>query len=357
MGPCLQRSCRVRFQPGKGPERLRFDAEIAAQPELAFDRGGPIDLEAGEERARRRAAEWGSCAGRRRETCRPSRSLYRDNVPRVFALCCRLAGEPALAEELAQDVFVRAWQRLETFRGESAFSSWLYPLTVNVALSERRSRRRRTPRHGHDDLAPLREGPERAAGPEAGVDLERALATLPPGARAVFVLHDVEGYKHEEIAELTGVATGTSKAQLHRARRLLREALGTAMTGCDEVAKPGWTTTSTGPPAGRASRLELHLAECADCREEERHAPGASWPRRRPCRGSARLPGTSGRRSGSAWPSRRRAAARPVRRLGLAAWPRRPPRRRRCVAAVAGSRRSGSGALRSSRGRLRRGRP
>jgi len=153
--------------------------------------------------------------------------LYRDNVGRVYALCFRMAG-PEFAEELAQDVFVRAWQKLGSFRGESAFSSWLHPLTVNVALSERRSRRRRLARvMTTDDLTEFeRPGPPtRSDGPEAGFDLERALDTLPPGARAVFVLHDVEGYKHAEIAERTGVATGTSKAQLHRARRLLREAL------------------------------------------------------------------------------------------------------------------------------------
>jgi RNA polymerase sigma-70 factor, ECF subfamily len=154
--------------------------------------------------------------------------LYRDNIGRVYALCFRMAGTADLAEELAQDVFVRAWQKLGSFRGESAFSSWLHPLTVNVALSERRSRRRRVARvMTTDDLTEFeRPGPPtRSDGPEAGFDLERALATLPPGARAVFVLHDVEGYKHGEIAERTGVATGTSKAQLHRARKLLREAL------------------------------------------------------------------------------------------------------------------------------------
>ena len=154
--------------------------------------------------------------------------LYRENVGRVYALCFRMAGTADLAEELAQDVFVRAWQKLGSFRGESAFSSWLHPLTVNVALSERRSRRRRVARvMTTDDLTEFeRPGPPtRSDGPESGFDLERALATLPPGARAVFVLHDVEGYKHEEIARLTGVATGTSKAQLHRARRLLREVL------------------------------------------------------------------------------------------------------------------------------------
>lgn len=153
-------------------------------------------------------------------------ALYRANRGRVYALCYRMAGDAALAEELAQDVFVRAWQRLGSFRGESAFSSWLHPLTVNVALSERRSRRRRTSRVMSTDDPTVFERPEAPrVGPEAGVDLDRALATLPPGARSVFVLHDVEGYKHEEIAEMTGVATGTSKAQLHRARRLLREAL------------------------------------------------------------------------------------------------------------------------------------
>jgi len=154
--------------------------------------------------------------------------LYRDNVGRVYALCFRMAGTADLAEELAQDVFVRAWQKLGSFRGESAFSSWLHPLTVNVALSERRSRRRRVARvMTTDDLTEFeRPGPPtRSDGPESGFDLERALATLPPGARAVFVLHDVEGYKHEEIAALLDMAVGTSKAQLHRARRLLREAL------------------------------------------------------------------------------------------------------------------------------------
>lgn len=152
--------------------------------------------------------------------------LYRRHVSRVFGLCCRLAGDGLRAEELAQDVFVRAWQKIGTFRGESAFSSWLHPLAVNTALSERRALRRRTARvFATDDLTPFDTG-GRPSGSETGMDLERALATLPPGARAVFVLHDVEGYKHEEIAEMTGVATGTSKAQLHRARRLLREALG-----------------------------------------------------------------------------------------------------------------------------------
>jgi len=151
--------------------------------------------------------------------------LYRDNERKVFGLCFRLSSDPALAEELTQEVFVRAWRKLSSFRGDSAFSSWLYPLTVNVALSERRSRKRRDARIvATEDPASLERAP-RTPAPEAGFDLEKAMAALPPGARAVFVLHDVEGRTHEEIASLLGLAAGTSKAQLHRARRLLREAL------------------------------------------------------------------------------------------------------------------------------------
>ena len=124
------------------------------------------------------------------------------------------------------EIFIKAYENLARYRPEHAFSTWLYPLAVNVALSERRSRRRRDARFvATDDPASL----ERAPGtprPEAGFDLERAMAALPPGARAVFVLHDVEGRTHEEIAALLDLAPGTSKAQLFRARRLLREALG-----------------------------------------------------------------------------------------------------------------------------------
>ncbi len=152
--------------------------------------------------------------------------LYRDNVGRVYGLCLRLAGNATLAEELTQDVFVRAWQKIGAFRGESAFSTWLYPIAVNTALSERRSRARRSSRFFATDDLEAFDRPERPAGREHGLDIERALDQLPEGARAIFVLHDIEGFKHQEIAERTGIATGTSKAQLHRARKLLREALG-----------------------------------------------------------------------------------------------------------------------------------
>jgi RNA polymerase sigma-70 factor (ECF subfamily) len=151
--------------------------------------------------------------------------LYRENVRKVFALCLRLSQDASLAEELTQEVFVKAWRKLSTFRGESAFSSWLYPMAVNATLSERRSRRRRDARIVPVEEPTQMEKPTGIPRPEAGFDLERALAKLPPGARAVFVLHDVEGRTHEEVAALLNLAAGTSKAQLHRARRLLREAL------------------------------------------------------------------------------------------------------------------------------------
>ena len=153
-------------------------------------------------------------------------ALYRAHSGRVYGLCLRLTADRALAEERTQDAFVRAWERLATFRGESAFSSWLYRLTVNEVLLERRAERRREQRIVTTDDPAALERPRAAIG-GAGIalDLERAVAALPPGAREVFVLHDVEGYRHEEIAKLTGIAVGTSKAQLFRARRLLREAL------------------------------------------------------------------------------------------------------------------------------------
>lgn len=151
--------------------------------------------------------------------------LYRATVGLVHALCLRMSGDPALAEELTQDVFVRAWRKLAGFRGDSAFATWLTRLTVNVVLSERRERRRREARITlADDLEPFA-GAAPAAGPGVALDLERAIASLPPQARHVFVLHDVQGWEHAEIAHHTGLAVGTCKAHLHRARCLLREVL------------------------------------------------------------------------------------------------------------------------------------
>lgn len=153
------------------------------------------------------------------------RDLYRQHAGRVYALCLRLTGDARDAEERTQDVFVRLWDKLGSFRGESAFSSWLHRLAVNVVLNERRTTGRRErrvmPTEDPDNAA----GAQHAAPLHLEIDLERAIAELPDGAREVFVLFDVEGYGHGEIAQLVGIAEGTSKAQLFRARRLLREKL------------------------------------------------------------------------------------------------------------------------------------
>ncbi len=156
------------------------------------------------------------------------RALYDAHVGRVYALCLRLTGSVSDAEEAVQDVFVRVWQRLGSFRGESAFSTWLHRLTVNEVLQARRTAGRRNARVTlANDTLELEAAPAPPAGPTGtGTnDLSQAIARLPTGARAVFVLHDVEGYQHDEIAALLEIAEGTSKAQLFRARRLLREML------------------------------------------------------------------------------------------------------------------------------------
>ena len=152
--------------------------------------------------------------------------LYEQHVGRVYALCLRLAGSAVEAESLTQDVFVSAWRGLPSFRGESALGSWLHRLAINAVLDRRRGDRRREAR------IQLAEDPSELPGActappavETRIDLERAVASLPEGARTVLVLHDIEGYTHEEIAEICGIAVGTTKAQLHRARCLLRERL------------------------------------------------------------------------------------------------------------------------------------
>lgn len=152
-------------------------------------------------------------------------SIYRRQAGRVYAICLRMCADPARAEDLTQESFVRAWEKLGLFRGDSPFEAWLRRLTVNVVLSERRSSgRRRTRETPTEELSRFPESP-RPRQDGHGVDLENAISRLPDGARKVFVLHDVEGYRHAEIARLLGVAPGTSKTQLHRARKLLREAL------------------------------------------------------------------------------------------------------------------------------------
>ncbi|HET8554447.1 MAG TPA: sigma-70 family RNA polymerase sigma factor [Rhodanobacteraceae bacterium] len=151
--------------------------------------------------------------------------LYRRHVGRIHGTVLRLAGyDHARAEDLVQDAFVQAWQKLDSFRHQSAFGTWLYRLAVNTALMALRSRHADPVGMPGDEALP--ESPDTPFCPAEREELERAIAALPPRARAVLVLHDVEGWRHEDIATELDMAPGTSKAQLHHARQRLRQTLG-----------------------------------------------------------------------------------------------------------------------------------
>ena len=150
--------------------------------------------------------------------------IYRRHVSRIHSTAVRMLGEEE-ADDATQDVFIRAWQRLGQFRGDSAFGTWLFRLGVNVMLSRREVVAIRNRRHV-DDAELVETLVSRGAPPGLGVDFEAAMARLPAGMRQIFVLHDIEGYKHDEIAAMLGIAQGTSKSQLHRVRMVLRKYLG-----------------------------------------------------------------------------------------------------------------------------------
>jgi RNA polymerase sigma-70 factor (ECF subfamily) len=160
--------------------------------------------------------------------------LYQLHGRRVYALCLRMVGNPADAEDLMQEAFLQLFRKIGTFRGESAFSTWLHRMTVNVVLM--RLRKKSLPTDSLEEtLEPDAEnsGPKRDVGaPDLRlsgavdrVNLERSIEKLPPGYRTVFVLHDVQGYEHNEIAGIMGCSVGNSKSQLHKARTRLRELL------------------------------------------------------------------------------------------------------------------------------------
>lgn len=150
--------------------------------------------------------------------------LYRTHLPRVHGIVRRMCGGGDV-DELTQDVFVRVWQKLASFRGESAFGTWLHRLAVNVVIEKFRTDTTRRQRHldGEEIFETLPSKPRRSG--DLAMDLDAALLKLPDGAREVFVLHDVQGYKHHEIGTLLEISVGTSKAQLHRARMMLRKHL------------------------------------------------------------------------------------------------------------------------------------
>ena len=157
-------------------------------------------------------------------------AIYRAHAGRLYSVACRVLGNPADAEDLLQEIFLAAHRKLESFRGEAALGTWLYRLAMNLCLDHLRSRAARTGQltdalddeYGLDDAGSRRLA-ERTV---AKMDLERAMAELPDGCRAAFVLHDVEGLEHREVAEVLGIAEGTSKSQVHKARMRLRAILG-----------------------------------------------------------------------------------------------------------------------------------
>lgn len=156
--------------------------------------------------------------------------LYQQYNRRVFSICLRMLGNPTEAEDLTQDVFVQLYRKIGSFRGESAFTTWLHRMTVNQVLMHFRKRGVRFESTTDDGELPvlIQVGTERPSHMPIidNIALERAISELPPGYRTVFVLHDVEGYEHEEVARQLGCTVGTSKSQLHKARMKLRALLG-----------------------------------------------------------------------------------------------------------------------------------
>jgi RNA polymerase sigma-70 factor (ECF subfamily) len=155
--------------------------------------------------------------------------IYRAHAGRLYSVACRMLGNPADAEDLLQDIFLAAHRKLDSFRGESALGTWLYRLATNLCLDHLRSKAARTGQltDALDDEPGLSDVASRGLAERtlARMDLERALAKLPEGCRAAFVLHDVEGLEHREVAEVLGIAEGTSKSQVHKARLRLRALL------------------------------------------------------------------------------------------------------------------------------------
>ena len=157
-------------------------------------------------------------------------AIYRAHSGRLYSVACRMLGNPTDAEDLLQEIFLAAHRKLDSFRGESALGTWLFRLATNLCLDHLRSRAARTSQLTGtlDDQPGLADAGSRrfAEGTVTKMDLERALAQLPEGCRTAFVLHDVEGLEHKEVADMLGIAEGTSKSQVHKARLRLRAMLG-----------------------------------------------------------------------------------------------------------------------------------
>lgn len=155
------------------------------------------------------------------------RQLFDFNSSRVYAFCLRLCANTDTAQELTQDTFIKAWEKLDSFRFQSKFSTWLHSIAMNEFLMHKRSQKRFFSRFVQtEDVIQYERFNETATRSHGeNIDIERAISKLPRQARTVFVMHDIQGYQHNEISELINIEIGTSKAHLHRARKLLREEL------------------------------------------------------------------------------------------------------------------------------------
>lgn len=154
-------------------------------------------------------------------------TVYKQHAPRIFALATRMAGSPDEGEDLLQEIFLQAYRKLGSFKGDAALGTWLYRLAVNHCLDFVRSRPAKMSKVTETlDADTATQPMARRETPIARIDLERALARLPEGCREAFVLHDVEGFDHREVAEMLGIAEGTSKSQVFKARLKLRGLLG-----------------------------------------------------------------------------------------------------------------------------------
>ncbi|HEY2908397.1 MAG TPA: RNA polymerase sigma factor [Vicinamibacterales bacterium] len=154
-------------------------------------------------------------------------TVYKQHAPRIYALATRMAGSPDQGEDLLQEIFLQAHRKLASFKGDAALGTWLYRLAVNHCLDFVRSRQARMSKLTDTlDAETAAQPVARRETPIARIDLERALERLPEGCREAFVLHDIEGYDHREVAEMLGIAEGTSKSQVFKARMKLRGMLG-----------------------------------------------------------------------------------------------------------------------------------
>lgn len=150
--------------------------------------------------------------------------IYQQHIGQVFALCFRLTGDKDHAEEAAQEVFIQVWQKLQNFKGDSKFSTWLHSVTSNVTISYLRRQKQWWQKMLNIEDSPAQDMPSEGLSQE--IDLDEYIVRLPERARIVFVLYAIEGYRHEEIAERMNIAVGSCKAQFHRAKQLMKEWMG-----------------------------------------------------------------------------------------------------------------------------------